>query len=71
MCTYIDRNRIELATKCISLHFLGLYQCCHGHMCINTNKYVIDRRDLLHRFAISVATVKQIPLGVSYLYNYI
>ena len=29
MCTYIDRNHIEIATKCISLYFLGLYQCCH------------------------------------------
>ena len=29
MCTYIDSNRIEIATRCLSLHFLGLYQCCH------------------------------------------
>ena len=29
MCTYIDPNRIEIAIRCISLIFLGLYQCCH------------------------------------------
>ena len=28
-CSCIDRNRIEIATRCISLCFLGLYQCCH------------------------------------------
>ena len=29
MCTYIDGNRIEIATRCMSLYFLGLYRCCH------------------------------------------
>ena len=29
MCTYIDHSRIEIATRCVSLYFLGLYQCCH------------------------------------------
>ena len=66
MCTYIDRNRIEIATRCMSLYFLGLYQCYHE---VYVYKCRIIRQlspSFFHRFAITVVTVKQLPLGVNY-----
>ena len=48
MCTYIDRKRIEIAIRFISLNFLGLYQCfitflTHtlGNSAPNFNKFSI------------------------------
>ena len=58
MCTYIDRNRIEIASWCITLYFLGLYQCCHEAY---VYKYWLIRHwspSFFHRFPISVVTVK-------------
>ena len=67
--TYIDRNRIEIATRYISLYSLGPYQCCHGAY---VYKYWLIRPwslSFFHRFAITAVTVEQLPLGVNYWYN--
>ena len=56
MHTYIDRNRIEIAIRCIRLDFLRLYQCYH-EACMY--KYWLIPHWLpsfSHQFPISVVT---------------